>query len=124
MAIEEEVVRKDLAAFGIRHSLAVAVDHSQALVAFHSPAAKVACHILPKATSHTHHKHNAEVVATQADPTFEEAFHSQCNNLEEAIVSTAARVLRLRAFDRELEQEAFQVKAAMVMLAELQLKWI
>ena len=122
MAIEEEVVRKDLAAFGIRHSLAVAVDHSQALVAFHSPAAKVACHILPKATSHTHHKRNAEV-ATQADPTFEEAFHSQCNNLEEAIVTTA-KVLRLRAFDRELEQEAFQVKAAMVMLVELQLKWI
>ena len=114
---EEEVVRKDLAAFGIRHSLAVAAGRTQAWAvrAFHSQA-EDACHILEvAATSHTHHKHMTEV-ATQAGPTFEVACRNQCKSLVEAITSAV-----LRAFDWELGLEAFQVKA---MLEELQLKWI
>lgn len=108
---------------GIRHNLAEAAGRIQALAvqAFHSQAEE-ACHILEVAASHTRHKHNAGVAATQADPTFEEAYRSQCKSLGEATTSVA--VLRLRAFDRELEREAFQVKAAMVVLEELLLKWI
>jgi len=115
----EEVVRMDLA--GIRHNLAEAAGRIQALAvqAFHSLAG--IRHNLEVAASHTRHKHNAGV-ATQADPTFEEAYRSQCKSLGEATTSVA--VLRLRAFDRELEREAFQVKAAMVVLEELLLKWI
>ena len=111
---------------GIRHNLAEAAGRTQALAvqAFHSQAEE-ACHILEVAASHTRHKHNAGVAATQADPTFEEAYRNQCKSLGEATTSAVtAEVLRLRAFDRELEREAFQVKAAMVVLEELLLKWI